>query len=84
MTACFDLISMLERELRTAKALRDELTQLDAVAPTASPAVRRFCRQLLDDAVEVVQATAIVQDELCGLTSGAASGKASHIATERR
>ena len=84
MTACFDLISMLERELRTAKALRDELAQLDS-AGLASPAtVRKFCRQLLDDAVEVVRATATVQDELCGLTSSTAIGRSSGMATQRR
>ena len=84
LTACFDLISTLERELRTAKALRDELAQLDS-ATLASPAtVRKFCRQLLDDAVEVVQATATVQDEVCGLTSGIAIGRAAGLATHQR
>ena len=84
LTACFDLISMLERELRTANALRDELAQLDS-AGVASPAtVRKFCRQLLDDAVEVVRATAVVQDEVCGLTSGATIGRTTGLATHRR
>jgi hypothetical protein len=84
LTACVDLISMLERELRTAEALRDELSELNETAVASSTTVRRFCRQLLDDAVEVVQATAMVQDELCRLTSGAASGRAGDVATQRR
>jgi hypothetical protein len=83
LTACFDLISTLERELRTANALRDELAQLDA-GPNSPTTVRRFCRQLLDDAVEVVRATALVQDEVCGLTSGAGAGRSSGMATHRR
>jgi hypothetical protein len=84
LTACFDLISTLERELRTAKALRDELAQLDS-ADFASPAtVRTFCRQLLDDAVEVVRATAKVQDEVCGLTPSTAIGRTDGLATQRR
>lgn len=84
LTACFDLISMLERELRTAKALRDVLAQLDS-AGLASPAtVRKFCRQLLDDAVEVVRATANVQDEVCGLTSGTIIGRTTGVAAQGR
>ena len=84
LTACFDLVSTLERELRTANALRDELAQLDSAGPNSPTTVRRFCRQLLDDAVEVVRATALVQDEVCGLTSGAGAGRSSGMATHRR
>jgi hypothetical protein len=84
LTACVDLISVLERELATAKALRDQLAQLGSSGIDASTAVRGLCRQLLDDAVEVVRATATVQDELCGLTSGVGVGRSSGTATQRR
>ena len=84
LTACFDLISMLERELRTAKALRDVLAQLDSASLAPPAMVRKFCRQLLDDAVEVVRATAIVQDEVGGLTSSAGVGRSAGMATQRR
>jgi hypothetical protein len=70
LTACFDLIIKLERELKTAHALREELTQLNpAEQQSVTSVVRGHCRQLLDDAVEVVRATATVQDEVCGLAS---------------
>jgi hypothetical protein len=84
LTACVELISVLERELGTAKALRDQLAQLGSGGVGAPTAVRGFCRQLLDDAVEVVRATATVQDEVCGLTSGVGVSRSSGMATERR
>jgi hypothetical protein len=83
LTACFDLISTLERELRTANALRDQLAQLDSAGVDSPTTVRTFCRQLLDDAVEVVRATALVQDEVCGLTSGAGIGRRPGMMTQQ-
>jgi hypothetical protein len=85
LTACLDLISKLERELQTAEALREELTQLDSTDQQSVPlTVRGHCRQLLDDAVEVVRATATVQIEVCGLASHAGSSRSASVGAERR
>jgi hypothetical protein len=85
LTACVDLISKLERELQTAQALRDELTQLGSTDQQSVPStVRGHCRQLLDDAVEVVRATATVQIEVCGLASHASSSRSAGVGAEQR
>jgi hypothetical protein len=84
LTACFDLIIKLERELKTAQALREELTRLNpAEQQPVTSTVRGHCRQLLDDAVEVVRATATVQDEVCGLASPASVRRADVLAERR-
>jgi hypothetical protein len=84
LTACCDLITKLERELKTAQALREELTQLDSAQQSVTSTVRGHCRQLLDDAVEVVRATAMVQDEVCGLAFNASSSRSAADQVERR
>jgi hypothetical protein len=85
LAACFDLISKLERELQTAQALREVLTQLGSTDPqSVTSTVRGYCRQLLDDAVEVVRATATVQIEVCGLASHAGSGRSAGVGAESR
>ncbi len=64
--SCYDVISMLEHQLRTARALLDELTDQGSPATHASKlVVADYCKELRAEAVEVVKATAMLHDEVC-------------------
>ena len=64
---CYDLISMLEHQLRTARALLDELRQRSSpVTQTSRSMVVDYCAELRAEAVEVVKASEMLQSEVCG------------------
>ena len=64
--SCFDVISMLEHQLRTARALLDALTDQGSPATQASMVVvADYCKELRAEAIEVVKATAMLHDEVC-------------------
>ena len=67
LSSCYDLISMLEHQLRTARALLDELTERSSpVTQTSTSVVVDYCAELRAEAVEVVKATEMLQGEVCG------------------
>jgi hypothetical protein len=65
-SSCYDMVSMLEQQLRTARALLDELTQQPTPVAQTSAVVLDYCAKLRAEAVEVVKATEMLQDEVCG------------------
>ena len=67
LSSCYDLISMLEHQLRTARALLDELAQRRSPpSRTSTSVVVGRCAELRAEAVEVLIATEMLQDEVCG------------------
>ena len=66
LASCHDLISMLEQELRTARALLHELTERRLpVTQTATSSVVGYCAKLRAEAVEVVKATEMLEGAVC-------------------
>lgn len=77
LTSCYDLISMLEHQLRTARALLDELRERSSpVTQTSMSLVVDYCAELRAEAVEVVKASEMLQGEVCGLADSARPGDA--------
>lgn len=67
LTSCYDLISMLEHQLRTARALLDELRERSSpVTQTSMSLVVDYCAELRAEAVEVVKASEMLQGDVCG------------------
>ena len=67
VASCYDLISMLEHQLRTARALLDELRERSSpVTQSSISMVVDYCAQLRAEAVEVVKASEMLQSEVCG------------------
>jgi hypothetical protein len=65
--SCYDLISMLEHQLRTARMLLGELSESSSgVTQRSTSLIVDYCAELRAEAVEVVKATAMLQDEVCG------------------
>lgn len=65
LASCYDVISMLEHQLRTARALLDELRERPS-AETSMALVVDYCAELRAEAVEVVKASEMLQGEVCG------------------
>ena len=61
LTACYDLMSMLQAELRTAHKLRERLE-----AGESSDTLAALCEVLLDSAVETARTAADLRDKVCG------------------
>jgi hypothetical protein len=61
LSACQQLISVLESQLQTANNLREQL-QTEGIAQTGLPAA---CERLLEKAVETARAAAVLRDQLC-------------------
>jgi hypothetical protein len=67
VASCYDLISMLEHQLRTARALLDELrARSSPITETSMSMVVDYCAELRAEAVEVVKASEMLQSEVCG------------------
>ena len=67
LASCYDVISMLEHQLRTARALLDELRERRSpVTQTSMSLVVDYCAELRAEAVEVVKASEMLQGEVCG------------------
>jgi hypothetical protein len=64
LTACQDVIAMLEGELRTANRLRERLER-GPITPHDSQEMARLCETLLSHAVDGARAIAMLQDEVC-------------------
>ena len=64
-SSCYDLVSMLEHQLRTARALLDELTQRSVPGTQSTVLVVDYCADLRAEAVEVVSAAEMLQREVC-------------------
>jgi hypothetical protein len=65
LTACYDFVSMLEAELRTAKHLRNLLEANHA--PAAAPELKHLCDRLVENAVETARTAAHLRDQVCHL-----------------
>ena len=75
--SCYDLISMLEHQLRTARALLDELRERPSpVTQTSMSLVVDCCAELRAEAVEVVKASEMLQGEVCGPADSVRIGNA--------
>ena len=68
VASCYDLISMLEHQLRTARALLDELRERSSQVTQMSMVVD-YCAELRAEAIEVVKAAEMLQNEVCGPVS---------------
>ena len=70
VASCYDLISMLEHQLRTARALLDELRERSSpVTQMSMSMVVDYCAELRAEAVEVVKASEMLQNDVCGPVS---------------
>jgi uncharacterized pyridoxal phosphate-containing UPF0001 family protein len=70
VASCYDLISMLEHQLRTARALLDELRERSSpVTQMSMSMVVDYCAELRAEAIEVVKASEMLQNEVCGPVS---------------
>jgi hypothetical protein len=61
LTACYDLMSMLQAEFRTADKLRQHLESGENRETLAA-----LCEVLLDSAVETARTAADLRDRVCG------------------
>jgi hypothetical protein len=64
LTRCYDLISMLQAELRTAKQLREQLET--PVRPSEhAERVHELCTELVAKAAETAHTARTLRDEVC-------------------
>lgn len=61
LNACYDLMAMLQAELRTADKLRERLESGES-----SETLAALCDVLLDSAVETARTAADLRDQVCG------------------
>ena len=67
LASCYDVIATLEHQVRTARALLDELADRPSPETQASTSVVvDYCAELRAEAVEVVKATEMLQHDVCG------------------
>ena len=65
LTRCYDLLAMLEAEVRTTKQLR-QLLQDQGTTADNGRLLRQLCDELLNNAVETARTCADLRDDVCG------------------
>jgi len=63
LTACYDVIATLERQMRVANQLREQL-EFGADAPDSTQRINDLSESLLTSAVESARATATLREEV--------------------